>query len=46
MFEIFILDKKVERRKPTLHSWNFFKNVMIMNIKIQNILDIIGFLKI
>jgi hypothetical protein len=41
MFQICVLDHKVQGKKPMLLSWNVFLNAMIKNIKIHNILDII-----
>jgi hypothetical protein len=36
MFQIFVFDQKVQQNEQVLHSWNFFLNAMIKNIKIHN----------
>jgi hypothetical protein len=40
MFQICVLNRKVQRKKKVIFL-KLFLNEMIMNIKIQNILDII-----
>jgi hypothetical protein len=44
MFQICVLDQKVERKKLMLHLNFFFLNAMIRNIKICNIFYIIEIL--
>jgi len=41
MFQICVLNQKVQGKKHALHSWNFFLNAMIKNIKIHIIFSII-----
>jgi len=45
MFQICVLNQKVQGKEPTLHFLNFFQNAMIKNIKIHTIIDIIENLK-
>jgi len=40
MFQICVLDQKVQENELVLHSSIFFLNEIIRNIKIHNILDI------
>jgi hypothetical protein len=42
MFWTYVFDQKIQNKKTLLHSWNFFSNAMIRNIKIKNNLDIIN----
>jgi hypothetical protein len=41
MFQICVLNQKVQRKELKLYFLKLFLNAMIMNIKIKNILDII-----
>jgi len=41
MFWICILNQKVQKEEPMLHSWNIFLNAMIKNMKTNNIFDVI-----
>ncbi len=45
MFQICVLDQKVQGKKTSITFLNFFLNAMIRNIKIHNIFFIIGFSK-
>ncbi len=41
MFQTYVPNQKVQRKKITLHYYYFKKNAMIRNIKIKNIFDMI-----
>jgi hypothetical protein len=41
MFQIYVLDQKVQGKKTSTTFLIFFLNAMIRNIKIHNIIDII-----
>jgi len=41
MFQIYVPDKKIQEKKTSVMFLKLFKNAMIKNIKIYNIIDII-----
>jgi len=45
MFQIYILNEKVQKKETTITFLKLFLNAMIRNIKIHNILNIIKNLK-